>query len=451
MANIGDMLAQYRDRSPCAARERLGLFFDGGKYNELFASCAADGRTPSVIAAFGYSDGCPRYAFAQDVTAESGAFDSVQAEKIVSLYELAARNGVPVVGFYDSHGAFVSDGAAALNAYSAVLERVSDLSGVVPTVSVISGICSGSMALIALGADITVMTEGSELYYDVSQKFTAEDAAKKGLVAASFENDAQAAAFVRTYLAFMPANNLEGIAPVEFDEPTFAGASTADEFAGSVADYGSQCEVYAEYGTAAYTAFATVSGNAVGICATNKTGDKLTDDDLSKLLRFVRLCDAYSIPVITLVDTQGVDYSGNAGLTFLRLSSAYAEFTAPKIAVIGKMAVGAVFTAFAGKNASADAVFAMPDSVIAPIAPVTAAEFLWHDELKGATDTAAARKRLADRYALENANAFEAARHGAVSAVAEGAELRGLIADTLAISQGKRLSKRIPRKHGIIL
>ncbi|MBQ5310806.1 MAG: carboxyl transferase [Oscillospiraceae bacterium] len=430
------------------AHNRLALLFDDGAYTET--GSGIKGRSgDAVITAYGYIGGTPAYAFAQNSASFGGAVDRAHAEKIVSVLDLAARNGMPVVGIYDSHGAFADEGADALNAYSSILAKMTELSGVVPTVSVISGICSGSMSLIAASADITVMTESAELYLDSNDKSDKEAAGALGVLQMCASDDAQAFEKVRRYISVMPQNNLSAAPEYEYAPPYSVSFADADSAAQSIADDSSVLELSCCYADAAYTALATVNGQTVGIAATNRTKAKLTADDMAKLARFVRLCDAYGIPVVTVVDSEGIDSKGGALRSLVRLSGAYSEAVCPKITLITGTATGAVFTALCGKNIAADAVYALPEAVIAPLAPLTAAEFLYHDRLAGVPDTKAARQAIADEYAQNEASAFAAAEKGAVDVVtAEGA--RAAIASALEFCAGKRLLRRMPRKHSLL-
>ncbi|MCI7768016.1 MAG: carboxyl transferase [Oscillospiraceae bacterium] len=440
-------LAEYTAaKAPCPARERLSALFDDGVFTET-----ASGLSAGVVTAYGYINGIPAYAFSQDRTADSGAVSKAHGEKVCKMYDLAAKNGVPVVGIYDSCGAFVEDGAEALNAYSAMLLEAGNLSGVVPTVSVIAGVCAGSMAVLAAAADHVVMTEGAELYVTAGGESGAKAAAESGVVSAVAENDAAAMESVRKYLSLMPQNNLSPLPEFEYDAPVTASFDNAENSIKSIADKDSVLELYRDFGKASMTALCTVSGVTAGIAALNKTSDKLTADDSAKLAGFVRLCDAFSIPVITAVDTEGFDMAGaDAVRAAARLSGAYAEATCAKIALVSGKACGAAFIAFAGKNAAADQVFALPEAVIAPVEPVTAAEFLYHDKLKGASDLAAERNKLAGEYAENEASAFAAAAKGAVDEIITAENVRSAVAGVLEITAGKRLNKRLPKKHSIL-
>ena len=148
-------LAEYAAvKGQCPARERLAALFDDGVYTETGSNLRAGENLAGVVTAYGYIGGTPAYAFSQDSTVMKGAVSLAHSAKICKMFELAARNGVPVVGIYDSCGAFVEDGADALNAYSDILLSMGSLSGVVPMVSVISGVCAGTMAMIASSDDM---------------------------------------------------------------------------------------------------------------------------------------------------------------------------------------------------------------------------------------------------------------------------------------------------------
>ncbi len=433
----------YNDSS-VPARSRLAALFDDGVFTET-----GSGRDPGVITAYGYINGCPAYAFSQDSTVMSGAVSRAHSEKICSVLELAARNGVPVVGIYDSCGAFIEDGADALNAYSGIMLNMANLSGVVPVVSVISGVCSGTMAVIACSADYSVVTDNAQLYVNANEGGSAAEAASCGAVTASVRDDSEAMAAVRKYLSLMPLNNLSPLPEYEYEAPEAADFSDMRRAAGSVADNASICELYSSFGKSSCTALCTIGGTSAGVVST--AGGKLTSDDCAKITRFVRLCDAFAVPVVTIVDTEGFELSGGMGVRACAgVSAVYADATCAKITLISGKACGAAFMAFAGKNAAADAVFALDNAVAAPVDPVTAAEFLYHDKLKGADDLTAARNRIADEYAKGEGSAAEAAKKGAVDDIVAASQARDRIFSVLDITAGKRLNKRLPKKHSVL-
>ncbi len=427
-----------------AAAKRLAELFDDGQFTELDAAVMNGNSPAGVITAYGYVDGSPVYAFSQDRAVKGGAVNSRHAAKICKVFDLASRTGVPVVGIYDSNGAFVDDGAEAIKAYSDILLWTSNLSGVVPQISVIAGTCAGSAAMAACSADFVVITDDGELYTTPGKDIKGEDAVANGTAALSAKDDKAAMEAVKKLIAILPANNISSAPMFEFSETGKAASGTADEIAMAVADSDSVIELSSGFGTSAYTAIATVGGSAVGIAATNKSADKLTSDDCSKLARFVRTCDAFSIPVLTYIDTEGFA-SNTCVRDMAKVSNAYAEATTLKVSVVSGRAYGAAMAAFGAGNA--DVTYAYPEAVISPIAPVAAVEFLWHDKLKGAANLSEERNKLAAQYADENASAFDAASKGCVDGIISADEARGKIIAVLELMNGKRMTKRLPKKH----
>ncbi len=436
----------YRSASVCSgkAAERLKLLFDGGEFTELDMYVMNGDDPAGVMTAYGYIDGSPVYAFSQDKAVKGGAVNNRHAAKICKVFDLASRTGVPVVGVYDSNGAFVDDGAEAIKAYSDMLTWTSNLSGVVPQISVVAGTCAGSAAMVACSADFVVITDDGELYTTAAKDVKGEDAVKNGTAAIAVKTDKDAMEAVRKLISMLPANNISTAPMFEFSETGKAASGTAADIAEALADADSTLELSDGFGTAAYTAIATLGGSAVGIVATNKSDEKLTSDDCAKLARFVRTCDAFTIPVLTVIDTEG--FAPDACVRDMaKVASAYAEATTLKISLVSGKAYGAAMAAFGAANA--DVTYAYPEAVISPIAPVTAVEFLWHDKLKGAQNLTEERNKLASQYADENATAFDAAAKGCIDGVIVPEEARGKIRSALEAMAGKRMNKRLPKKH----
>lgn len=438
------------------ARQRLTYLFDNGEFTELGALARSGDDLSGVITAYGYVEGSPVYAFSQDISVRSGAIGKAQADKIARVYDLASRTGVPVVGIYDSCGADLSDGFAALDAYGELLMWASNLSGVVPQISVVAGVCAGCSAMMAACADFVVATREAEVFVTPNSKISdlAENAAKNGLVSIVADNDEDAVKKAKELVSKLPQNNLSPLPVYEYDVSSATWGENAKEQAQAVCDAGSVTEVGASYGRNAYTALATIGGSTVGICGTDIEGGKLTADDCAKIARFVRICDSFAAPVITLVNTEGFEVSDEAEAagavkSMARLAHAYAEATTVKLSVITGKAYGAAYIALAGKNANADMTFALPQAVISPVDPLTAAEILSHDELKGAEDTEAKREALASEYITAKASAERAAEHGGVELIADASVLRDTLISALDIMAGKRIS-RLPKKHSNI-
>jgi len=294
------------------ARERLTYLYDEGSFTEIDAFVKhCDDNFSGVVTAYGYVDGNPVYAFSQDITVKNGAMNCVQAEKIKKVYDLAAKTGVPVVGIYDSFGASIDKPVCSLTAYGELLMWANNLSGVVPQISVVAGTCAGAAAMLAQSADFVVMSKDAEMFVtpNTNIKNLAENSAKSGTACAVCENDKEAVEFAKNILLKLPQNNLSPVPMYEFDASDVEFSKDADTMIKAVADLDSVIELSAEFGKASYTALGSVGGATVGFVATNKTNAKLTSADCSKIARFVRICDAFAIPVVTLVDTEGFEVS----------------------------------------------------------------------------------------------------------------------------------------------
>ena len=458
MSDTVKTLAELKAAASAAsdARNRLTYLFDEGKFTELDPFAMSGSELSGVVTAFGYVNQNPVYAFSQDISVKKGAMTEAHAKKISKVYSLAAKTGVPVVGIYDSFGADVSDPFGALTAYGYLLSKVSNLSGVVPQIAVVAGTCAGCAAMLAESADFTVVTKGSELYVAANSdiKDIAENAAKNGTACAVCDDDKAACELAKELITKLPQNNLSPVPMYEFEQPSFTGADDAQSAVNSIFDADSATELYADFGKASYTALATLGGATVGVVATNKTSDKLTSADCSKIARFVRICDAFAVPVVTLVDTQGFEANDatemqGAVKDMAKLAHAYAEATTIKLAVVTGRAYGPAFVALAGKGANADLVFATSNAVISALDPITAVEFMQHDELKGASDLTAKRNELAEKYAKENASAALAAANGCVDNVVEASAVRAALIDSVEIMAGKRVTN-LPKKHSNI-
>ena len=392
------------------ARALLGRFFDEGTFVEI-DRLAMDGDKPAEAASgYGLVGGAPVYAFAQDKAVCSGAVGKAQAAKIAKIYELAAQNGAPIVGFFDSDGAKLGEGLDAMDAIAQLLLSSNNLSGVVPQIAVITGACVGTSALIAATSDLVVMVKDGSYYLSKD-----DEGGKPDVLA---EDEADALAKTKALLSYLPSNNLA--AP-----PVYESAA---------APMGA---------CAAVTAFGQVDGMACGLVTL--TGDSVCGCTASRVARFVRLCDAFSLPVLTFVDAAG--FQGIKGAA--KLSQAYTEATTAKISVITGRAYGPVYIAVAGKLAGADAVLAWPQAVISPLAPETAVQILWRDRLAAMQDPTADREALAAEYAAEEGSPLKAAAGGYLTDVVAPEETKAKIAMLLEMLAGKRVS-RLPKKHSNI-
>lgn len=369
------------------ARKRLTALFDEDSFRELDKFMSADGELSSVVAGCGTIMGESAYAFAQDVSVKGGAVNKSAAMKIKKVYELAAKVGVPVVGVFDSKGGDIGEGMAVLSAYGDIMKASANISGVVPQVAVICGVCAGAAAMIASMADITIMTEKAELFMTapfntpdgkLEGAGSAKNAAKSGVCSILAKDDEEAVAKARKLVALLPANNIEAAGNDEFvaNDAVASASLKGAELVAALADKGSAIELGAEFGTAAYTALASVNWSTVAFVATNKAA-KLTAADCAKIARFVQFADVFSIPVVTLLDTEGFEGSSAAELAgsvrdCAKLAQVYACATTAKVNVITGKAYGSAYAAFD----SADISYAWEGAKIAPMSPEAGKVFM---------------------------------------------------------------------------
>ena len=414
--------------------EILAKFFDDGEYTALFADGA-------VSAACGYAAGQQAYAVYQN----GEAVTVKDVEKNIKVLEMAAQTGCPVVTFYNSVGAKLAEGLDVLTASAKLNAQIAKVSGVVPQVAVVLGVCGGTSALSAANADVCIMAEGAELFF--TAPFTSAAKGDKVADAGSAAAAAEAAEKAAHIVGLLPANNLTGPAIFEFEQPTAVLAVGAEpaKAAAAVIDKDSAVELYAGFGKSVYTAFATIGGNAVGVVA---TGKQLCHNCVAKASRFVRLCDAFSVPVVTIVDTEGFvpsvtdDVAGGIREA-ARLAATYADATTAKVAVLAGKAVGPVYTTLA----AADLRIAVTGCTVSALEPSAAVSVLYKDEIDASDNIIAATKAKAAAYTAEVCSAASAVAAGAADMSCDAANVRASVVAALELLSTKRAA-RLPKKHG---
>lgn len=381
-------LAEMEQSVPdSGARKKLTALYDEDSFTELDKFLSADGAVSSVAAGYGTVGGATVYAYAQDASVRGGAVDKSAALKIRKIYELAAKNGAPVVAFFDSKGGDINEGMEVLADYGEIIKASAAISGVVPQIAVITGVCAGAAAVIASMADVTIMTEKAELFLNapfntpdgkLEGAGKAANAAKSGVADILAKDDDDAVAKAKKLAAILPANNISLAGNDDFAENDAAVTASLKgaELAAALSDKNSIVELGAGFGTAAYTAFGSINWATVAFVATDKAA-KLTPADSAKIARFVQLADVFSIPVVTLINTEGFEPSSGAELAgsvrdAAKLAQVYASATTTKINVITGKAYGAAYAAFD----SADVTFAWENAVIAPMNPEAAKVFM---------------------------------------------------------------------------
>ena len=448
------------------ARERVAMLLDGGSFVERAMLLADAG----VVTGSGTVDGRAVYVVAQDFAVMDGAVGAKQAGKVVKVLELARKTGTPVVFMCDSNGARVGEGAAALEAYTDMFAHMARLSGVVPMITMVLGPCIGAAAMMAELSDFVLVAKAGALLVAGPQVLCAtmgkdvvkpevlgggQIAVENGAAHFAFDSEADAIAMTRKLLGVLPANNLED-APFSVEEDMNrkvegleAGADGLAVIT-AIADNGSVIEVSKGY-TGAVTAFAKMAGRTVAFVYTGK-GDTC-DKRMEKLARFVRFADCYNIPVVSLVDSTGLelfktaDRQMNVIKAASKLVYAYSEATTVKVTLVIGNAIGAAYVAMGG-SANADVTYAWPGAVISPLTGEAAIQLWRKDEIKNSTgDAVAARKELAAQYEAEVADGVNAACEGLVDDVIDPADTRKMVIAALELLSSKRDSNP-PKKHG---
>ncbi len=439
------------------SREFILKLFDEESFVETQKFVSKDGATTGIITGYGNIDGATVYAFMQDITAESGAVSKASAAKLKKLYSLAVKNGSPVVGIYNSRGGDVKEGTQLLAAYGDIIAESAKLSGVVPTVSIVDGLCTGAAAMLCCMSDFVIMTETSELFITppfiakegkISGAGSACNAAKSGVSSITAKDGEAALEAAKKLIRILPQNNLEisGNDYYEENDTVISSDLKGLDMIVAVADKDSVIEIYDAFGGAALTALGSINWRTVGFVATNRTDSRLTADDSVKIARFVNMCDAFSIPVVTVIDTEGFEESSAAELggsirDNTKLAQIYNTATTVKINLVTGNAIGSAAIAFGILGESSDVSIAFENAVISPLTPKAAAVFLYGDRY---TEGNAAE--LEAEYIKNEANAFKAASFGYIDRVIEPTELRAVLLSALDISSDKRVNTP-SRKH----
>ncbi len=432
-----------------SARERIGALLDQGTFVELGAyRCrrAEDEELEGVICGYGAIGERLVFCFAQDFGRMKGAFDDVQAAKIEQLYTMALKNGAPVIGIFDSAGALVYDGVAALAGYGRFMRCVSRASGVIPQIAVIPGVCAGSAAAIAAMFDFAITVKDKAQFY-VNSPFliggdagTAEFTAENGLTALTADDEIGAYTAARALFCCLPQNNAEGAVDTFLTDDlnrqlTVDGllenpAYDMSALVSAIADGGDVTELYAGYAPEMMTALASVGGRVIGVVANRpaERGGVITVGAARKAARFVSFCDSFNLPLLTLVDSIGLDVSAEAegspyACELARLASAYAAAACPKISVVVGSAYGAAYTLMGSKALGADMAFALERSAISVLSPDAAVAFLWNDRVEGDTP-AEARAELEAEWRAVCATPADAAVKGEIDDIISTCELR---------------------------
>ena len=444
------------------ARERLEKLFDIGTFSEIGAYVrrrSSELETDpeydfeSVICGWGAVNGRLVYAYSQDISRTSGSVSEAHAKKICELYRLATQNGAPVVGIFDSAGALITEGVKALAGYGNIMKAVSSASGVIPQIALVTGNVSGAAAVICGMYDIVIKCEDAALSVNPKFNINAGDAADSGITALKVPDVAAAVESAKLILNYLPSNNAEGtpegISNDNVNRTVSIAVGDAYAIISSVVDDGRFVELYSDYAHEMVGGLASIGGVAVGIIATNKSVNcgVLSAPAARKASRLVSLYDSFNIPVITFVDSCGLDKNVDSesspyAAELAKLASAYAASTAPVITVITGEAYGSAFTVLGSKALGADVVLALDSAKIAAMNASSAVAFLMNDQITAEVSRADLEKAWDESVATPVA----AAASGEIDDIIDSSELRQRIAASVNMLSSKSMCSA-SRKH----
>jgi propionyl-CoA carboxylase beta chain len=496
-ANLGGgetRIARQHKAGKLTARERIAFLLDDGSFAELDKlvrhRCRDFGMEneqypgDGIVTGHGLIDGRQVFVFAQDFTVFGGSLSETNALKICKLMDLAMKVGAPVIGLNDSGGARIQEGVASLAGYADIFLRNSLASGVVPQISAILGPCAGGAVYSPALTDFTLMVRQTSYMFitgpDVIRTVTHEEVTKEELGGAlrhnttsgvahfAADNDEECLQLIRELLSFIPSNNLEDAPRRASEDPADRREEKLDsiipvastkpydirQVIEMVVDSGYFFEVQEQFARNIVIGFARLDGRSVGIVANQPAwlAGVLDIDASDKAARFVRFCDCFNIPIITLVDVPGFlpgisqEHSGiiRHGA---KLLYAYSEATVPKITVVTRKAYGGAYCVMGSKHLRTDLNFAWPSAEIAVMGAEGAVGILYRDEILNSEVGSARRQELIDEYQDKFASPWVAAERGYIDAVIIPSQTRQTLISGLRLLDNKRDSNP-SKKHG---
>ncbi|NHI17486.1 acyl-CoA carboxylase subunit beta [Microbacterium excoecariae] len=484
------------------ARERVEQLVDPGSFVELdeyvrhrTTSFGMDRSRPygdSVVTGIGAIHGRPVAIFSQDFSTFGGSLGEVAGDKIVKVMKYALQGGMPIVGILDSGGARIQEGVLALGKYAEIFRLNTQASGVIPQISIVMGPAAGGAVYSPALTDFVIMVDKTSQMFvtgpDVIKTVTGEDVGMEELGGAHTHNSRSGVAhyladdegdaldYARSLIGYLPDNNMSD-APDYTSEFEFETTDLDRELNGVIPDSPNQpydihgvierivdgaefLEVQPLFAPNIVIGFGRIEGRSVGIIANQpqQMAGTLNIDAGEKAARFMRFCDAFSIPIVTLVDVPGYLPGTDQEWTGVirrgaKLLYAYAEATVPLVTVILRKAYGGAYIVMGSKQLGADVNLAWPTAEIAVMGGQGAVNILYRGEIKRAEeageDVQAVRAKLADEYTYSVASPFLAAERGELDGVIEPAQTRVMIAKALRSLRHKR-AELPPKKHGNI-
>jgi acetyl-CoA/propionyl-CoA carboxylase len=489
-----ERIEAQHSKGKLTARERIALLLDEGTFVELDKYVMHRSDDPTIpklygdgsVTGFGTIAGRQVFVFSYDFTVLGGSLGEMTGKKIAKAMDHAMKVGCPIIGIIDSGGARIQEGVSSLDAYGDIFFRNAMASGVIPQITASIGPCAGGAVYSPAMTDFVIMVEnigqmfvtGPEVVKEVlSQEVSFEElggarahGSKSGVAHFVAKNEYECFDRIKKLISFLPQNNTEDPAIVETgDDPNRTDPNLINilpenpyqqydikDIIKSIVDNGDFFEVHELFAENIVVGFARMGGRSVGIIANQPQflAGALDINSSSKAARFIRFCDTFNIPVVTLVDTPGylpgTDQEHNGIIRHgSKLLFAYCEATVPKITCIVGKAYGGAYIAMGSKNLRADVNLAWPNAEIAVLGPEAAVTIIHRKDLKTAADAPATKKKLAKEYRDKFANPYIAAEKGIIDVVIDPMETRPFIIRALDALANKK-EPRPWKKHGNI-
>ncbi|MGB8719380.1 MAG: carboxyl transferase domain-containing protein [Desulfobacterales bacterium] len=489
-------VAKHKESGKLSARERLDLLFDQGTFREIdmfvqhrcvnFGMEKVEVPSDGVITGHGMVDGRPVFAFSQDFTSRAGSLGEMHAKKICKVMDLALKAGVPFVGINDSGGARIQEGVDALSGFGQIFYRNSLASGVIPQISAIMGTTAGGAVYSPAMTDWIFMVKNTSYMFitgpQVIKAVTGEEISfedlggamthsqKSGVSHFACESDQDAIEQIKRLLSYLPANNMEDPPRVDTgDDPRRSAAALntiipdnpnqaydIQDVIRAIVDNGEFFEPHQFFAPNILVCFARLNGRTIGIIANqpNNMAGCLDINASDKATRFIRFCDAFNIPMLTIADVPGYLPGSQQEWNGIirhgaKLLWCYSEATVPKLLLVTRKDYGGSYLAMCSKDLGADMAFAWPTAEIAVMGAEGAANIIHRRDIKEAADPVAKRKEKIEEYKALFSNPYCAASRGYIDAVIEPSETRPRLIEALEVLCTKR-ELRPPKKHGNI-
>ena len=482
--------SRQHDKGKNTARERIDLLLDAETFVEIgqfVGGNVSEGFTgAAVVCGYGNIDGRPVAVYAQDFTVRGGTLGEAEGDKIIATIDKALELKIPVIGLLDSGGARIQEGVVALGQYGRIFKRTCAASGVIPQISIILGPCAGGAVYSPALTDFIIMTKDNSHMFvtgpEVVRATTGEDVSfadlggaevhnfQSGVAHYLAEDEEDALDYTRTLLTYLPSNcdaptpryafdgevncaDLGAIVPESSKHPY-----DMTEVIAEIVDHGEFVQIQENFARSIVIGFACVDGESVGIVANQPLFEAGTlDVDASeKAARFVQFCDAFNIPIVTLVDVPGYRPGAEqeqAGIIRrgAKLIWAYATASVPLVTVILRKAYGGAYIVMGSKSLGGDLVYAWPGAEIAVLGADGAVSIVNRKELAAAREQGReveARAELAAAYTSKNVNPYLSVSRGEIDGIITPAQTRKTISQSLAVLRTKDTTHSGPKRHG---